>query len=145
MTSIKSEKTQISASAENVYNKLSNLENLKALLDKIPQDKIPEDKREMMKKLEITNDSITIPGGPAGNIKLRMADRMPYSLISMQGENTPIPLGMQMEIDSTSADTCDVQVAINMNIPAMLKPMISGPVKKVVDQFANVLKYIPFN
>ena len=47
MTTIKSEKREINASSEKVYDKLSNLENLKPLLEQIPRDQIPEDKLEM--------------------------------------------------------------------------------------------------
>lgn len=145
MTTIKSDKTQINASAETVFNKLSNLENLKELLDKIPQDKIPEDKKDLFDSLEITSDSITIKGGPTGAITLRVSDRLPNSLIRLEGEQTPVPLAMQLEIEPEGAENCTVQVAINLEIPAMLKPMVSGPLKKMVDQFAVVLKAIPFN
>lgn len=139
MTIIKSEKKTIHASAEHVYDKLSNLENLKPLLEQIPKDQIPEDKRQMLEDLHITADTISLPAGPVGSITLRMADRMPYSLISMKGEGSPVPMGMQLEIDSKGPQECEVQVAVSLEIPAMLKPMVSGPLKKIVNQFADVL------
>lgn len=145
MTTIKSEKTRINASAEKVYDKLSNLENLKPLLEKVPKDQIPADKREMFENLKVTADTISIPAGPVGSITLRVTDRMPYSLIQLSGEGSPVPMNMQLEIDSKGADECEVQVAINLEIPAMLKPMVSGPLKKIADQFANVLGSVPFN
>lgn len=145
MTTIKSEKTRINAPAQKVYEKLSNLENLKPLLERVPKDQIPEDKREMFENLNITADSINIPAGPVGSITLRVTDRMPYSLIQLTGEGSPVPLGMQLEIDPKGDDSCEVQVSINLEIPAMLKPMVSGPLKKIVDQFGTVLGAIPFN
>lgn len=145
MTTIKSDKTLLNAPAEVVYEKLSNLENLKTLLEKVPTDKVPEDKREMFEKLNITADTIEIPGGPAGNVKLRVKDRMAPTLIRLEGEGTPLPLSMQLEIEPKTADSCEVQVSLSLEIPAMLKPMISGPVKKIVEQFAQMLKAIPFN
>ena len=145
MTTIKSEKTLLNASAEVVFDKLSNLENLKTLLDKVPADKVPEDKRAMFENLKITPDTIEIPGGPAGTITLRVKDKMAPSLIRLEGEGTPIPLSMQLEIEPKGTENCEVQVSLSMEIPAMLKPMISGPVKKIVEQFAQMLKAIPFN
>lgn len=145
MTTIKSDKNLLNAPAEVVYEKLSNLENLKTLLEKVPTDKVPEDKREMFEKLNITADTIEIPGGPAGNVKLRVKDRMAPTLIRLEGEGTPLPLSMQLEIEPKTADSCEVQVSLSLEIPAMLKPMISGPVKKIVEQFAQMLKSIPFN
>lgn len=145
MTTIKSDKTQINASTETVFDKLSNLENLKTLLDKIPQEKIPEDKKDLFNNLIITSESITIQGGPTGAITLRVTDRLPHSLIRLEGEQTPVPLAMQLEIDPEGPDACIVQVSIHLEIPAMLKPMVSGPLKKMVDQFAAVIKAISFN
>lgn len=145
MTTIKSDKTLINAPAEVVYSKLSNLENLKDLLEKVPTDKVPEDKREMLENLKITSDSIEIPGGPAGVITLKVKDKLEPSLIRMEGEGTPIPLSMQLEIEPKTSESCEVQVSLSLEIPAMLKPMISGPVKKIVEQFAQMLKAIPFN
>lgn len=145
MTTIKSDKQTINAPAEKVYEKLSNLDNLKHLLDQVPVDSIPEDKRQMMDSVKITSDTISFPAGPVGEIKLRIADRLPYSLISLTGEGSPVPMGMQLEINALGADRCEVQVAVNLEIPAMLKPMVSGPLKKIADQFVNVMGAIPFN
>ena len=145
MTTIKSDKAAIAAPAERVYEKLSNLDNLKPLLEKLPKDSIPADKRDMFDNLKITSDTISIPAGPVGEIKLRMTDRLPYSLIRLTGEGTPVPMNMQLEIEPTGADACEVQVALNLEIPLMLKPMVSGPLKKVADQFVHVMGAIPFN
>lgn len=144
MTTIKSEKTRISAPAERVYEKLSNLENLKPMLENVPRDKVPEDKREMFDNLKVTSDTISIPAGPVGEIVLRLTDKLPYSLIRLTGEGTPVPMSMSMEMEAQGTDACEVQVAISLDIPIMLKPMVSGPLKKVVDQFAQVLGAIPF-
>ena len=145
MSTIKSETAVVNAPAVKVYEKLSNLDNLKPLLEMIPKESIPADKREMMDKLKITHDSISIPAGPVGDIKLRMTDLLPCSLIRLQGEGTPVPLGMQLEINDLGGDRSEVQVVIDIEIPAMLKPMVAGPLKKLADQFAQVLTAIPFN
>lgn len=145
MSTIKSEKAVVNAPAVRVYEKLSNLDNLKPLLEMIPKESIPADKREMMDKLKITHDSISIPAGPVGDIKLRMTDLLPCSLIRLQGEGTPVPLGMQLEINDLGGDRSEVLVVIDIEIPAMLKPMVAGPLKKLADQFAQVLTAIPFN
>lgn len=145
MTTVKSEKKIIAAPAEKVFDKLSNLDNLKPLLERIPRDNIPQDKLEMFENLKVTADTITIPAGPVGAITLRVTDRLPYSLIRLDGEGTPVPLNMQLEIGSRGENECEVQIAIHIDIPVMLKPMISGPLKKIVDQFSQVLGAIPFN
>lgn len=144
MTTVKSDRIQIAAPAERVYEKLTNLENLRPLLENVPRENIPEDKRELFDNLKITSDSITIPAGPVGEITLRMADCMPYSLIQLVGESAPVPMMMTLEIDEKDAEACEVQVGISLDIPVMLKPMVSGPLRKIVDQFAKVLGAINF-
>lgn len=145
MTTIKSDKTVVNAPAERVFSKLSNLENLKSLLDRVPVESIPEDKRAMLENLEITSETISIPAGPVGSITLRVTDRLPHSLIRLEGEGSPVPMGMQLEIEPLDDRRCEVQVAVNLDIPVMLKPMVSGPLKKIVDQFSQVLTAIPFD
>lgn len=145
MTTIKSDKKHMGAPAQTVYEKLSNLDNLKPLLEKVSPDMIPEDKREMFENLEITSDSISIPAGPVGQIVLRITDRLPYSLIRLSGEGSPVPMYMELDIADKGQDACEVQVAMSLDIPVMLKPMVSGPIKKIVDQFANVLGALPMN
>ena len=145
MTTIKSDKAIVSATPEKVFEKLSNLSNLKPLLEQVPKDQIPEDKREMFDNLKITEDSISIPAGPVGEITLRISDKLPNSLIRLAGEGSPVPMDMQLEIEPLGADQSEVQVAINLEIPAMLKPMVSGPLKKIANQFVNVLGAIKFN
>lgn len=142
---IKSEKKIVDAPASVVYEKLSNLENLKQLLDNLPADQIPEDKRQMFENLQITSDTISIPGGPVGAVKLRVTDKMPNSLIQLSGEGTPVAMYMRLEIEDKGASQCEVQVSMSLDIPVMLKPMVSGPLKKVVDQFIQVLGAIKFN
>ena len=145
MTTIKSDKAIVSATPEKVFEKLSNLSNLKPLLEQVPKDQIPEDKREMFDNLKITEDSISIPAGPVGEITLRISYKLPNSLIRLAGEGSPVPMDMQLEIEPSGADQSEVQVAINLEIPAMLKPMVSGPLKKIANQFVNVLGAIKFN
>lgn len=144
MTTIKSDKTTVNAPASRVFDKLSNLENLKPLLEQVPRDQIPADKQELFDRVQVTADTISIPGGPVGDIRMRVSDRLPDSLIQLSGEGTPVPMLMRLEIESLDADRCDVQVSVSLDIPVMLKPMVQGPLKKVVDQFAHVLGAIPF-
>ena len=132
------------ASAENVFAKLSNLENLRTLLEKVPAESIPEDKREIFNNLTITPDSITVPGGPVGALTFRMKEKKEPTFIKLEGEGTPVPLALVMHITPETASSSKANVDIDIEIPAMLKPMIGGSIKKMAEQFGQVLKSIPF-
>jgi hypothetical protein len=144
MSSYKSQNTLLNASAERVYDKLSNFENLKGLLEKVPLDQVPEDKRGMLESITITPDAITVPGGPVGALAFRIVEKSEPSLIRLQGEGSPIPLYLVMHITPETADSCSAQVEVDIDLPAMLKPMVGGHIQKMADQFGQVLKAIPF-
>lgn len=144
MTSYKSSQTQLSAPADRVFCKLSDLNSLGALISRVPAESIPDDKRKMLDQVRITEDSISLPAGPVGEITLRMSEKVTPTLIRMTGENTPVALSLEMHITPLTESSCEALVQIDIDIPAMLRPMVSGPLQKMVDQFAGFLKAIPF-
>ena len=144
MATYSSSTITLPASAENVFEKLSNLENLRTLLNKVPADQVPEDKREVFNNLKITSDSITVPGAPMGELTFRVTERVKPTLIRLSGEGSPVPLGLSMHLEPDGDNSCKAKVDINIEIPAMLKPMIGGHIQKMADQFGQVLTAIPF-
>lgn len=144
MAVYKSENIKLNASAEAVYNKLSNLENLRGMLDKVPADKIPEDKRQMFDNIKITSDTIEVPGGPMGNLTFRVVEREAPRLIKLKGEGIPIQMALVLNVLPVTESTSEANVDIDIDIPLMLKPMIGGQIQKIADQFGQVLGAIPF-
>ncbi len=143
MSEFKSDTVTLLSPAATVYSKLSNFENLKTLLDKMPAEGIDADKAEMLKQITVTHDTISFPGGPVGNVTLRATERIEPTLIHLEGEHTPMPLSMKLHLTPLGNET-QAQVVIDLQIPTMLRPMIAGPVQKMCDQFAQMLIRIPF-
>lgn len=144
MSTYSSGKVTLNASAEAVYDKLSNLENLQGLLNKVPADKIPEDKRQMFENIQITPDTISVPGGPMGNLVFRVIERKAPSLIKLQGEGVPVEMSLSLHINPLTENTSSANVDLDIDIPMMLKPMIGGQIQKIANQFGDVLGAIPF-
>ncbi len=144
MATYKSEEVTLKASAENVFDRLSNFESLKNLLAQVPAYQIPADKKEMFDSIHLSNDTIELPGGPVGSIKLRVTERTAPTRITLKGEGTPVPLQLQLDIHPVDDAACRAQAKVDIEIPAMLRPMISGPMQKMTEQFASVLRSIPF-
>lgn len=145
MAEYKSAETPIKASAEAVFNKLSNLEGLKELLSKVPQEKVPEDQRDLFNQVKITADSISFPAGPVGELTLRLTETVKPTYIRLDGVGAPVPMALMLNIHPSTEISCSVQVVIDLQIPAMLKPMVSGPLNKMVSQFAEMLRNLPFD
>lgn len=144
MSIYSSDKITLNAPATAVYDKLSNLENLQGMLNKVPADKIPEDKRQMFENIRITQDTIEVPGGPMGNLLFRVTERIAPSLIKLKGEGIPIEMSLVLHIVPVNDTSSSANVDIDINIPAMLKPMIGGQIQKIANQFGEVLGAIPF-
>lgn len=145
MATFKSDKVSLHYPAEKVFDKLSNLENLKSVLANMPKESIPSEQLQALNQVKVTSDSISLPAGPVGEITLRVSRKEPPAFIKLIGENSPVPLSLSIEIDSTDSNSCDVTVIFELEIPAMLKPMVSGPLNKMSSQFAEMIKLISFD
>ncbi len=145
MAEYKSVETPIKASAEAVYRKLSNLEGLKELLSRVPEDQVPADQRDLFNQIQITPDTISFPAGPVGNLALQLTETVEPTFIKLEGIGTPVPMALMLHIHPSTEISCSVQVEIDLQIPAMLKPMVSGPINKMVSQFAEMLRNLPFD
>lgn len=145
MATYNSGEVSLHAPAQTVFDKLSNLENLRSLLDKVPADQIPADKRQMFDSITITPDSITVPGGPVGTLTFRVKEKREPSLIRLEGEGAPVAMSLAMHITPDGEEYSRAKVDIDIAIPAMLKPMVNGPLQQMADQFGQVLKAIPFS
>ena len=144
MATFKSKDVELKGSAETVFDTLSKPGNLRNLLGRVPVEDIPADKREMLEQIEITDDSISFPAGPAGNLTLKVSKIERPTLIEMEGAGAPVRLALILRIRPTGAETSEGRVEIEIDVPMMFRPMISGPLQQLVDQFAQVLSSVPF-
>ena len=142
MATYSSEEVKLDYPAEKVFEKLSDMQNLKNLLAKVPASSIPDDQREMFDNLDIREDSITIPGGPVGALRLRMTERKAPELVKLSGEGTPVPLDVMLRIRPEGPEKCSARIELDIAIPAMLKPMVNGPLTQMTARMGDILKHI---
>jgi hypothetical protein len=128
--------------ASTVFEKYSDLEGLGELLKNVPEGYASADQMQMLSKIRVTSDTIVIPGGPVGEITLRVVERQAPTLIRLEGVGTPV-LGMSLHIVPLTPETCETYVQIDLQIPAIMKPMVNGPMQKMVDQFGQMMRQMP--
>lgn len=143
-TEYKSKDVELAAPIERVYVRFSNPENLKQLIDNAPSDRVPADKLEQLRSLEVTQDSITVPGGPTGAVTLKVSERVEPTLVAFRPEGIPIELQMLLMFEPASENSTIARAVITADIPMMLRPLVKGPLQKVVDQFAAMMEAMPF-
>lgn len=143
MATYKSDKVDIQASAQSVFRRLSNPENLRELLAKVPEGSLSEDQRAKLDQIELTADSITLSGAPMRSLTLRLTEKREPELIRFSGEGTPVPMALQVDITPLTDTMCQAQVVIELEIPMLLKPMVSGPMQQLVTQVGTLLRHFP--
>ena len=50
---------------------------------------------------------------------------------------------MSLHIVPLTPETCETYVQIDLQIPAIMKPMVNGPMQKMVDQFGQMMRQMP--
>lgn len=143
MATYNSEEVTLRRPAEAVFSQLSNLERLRDVIADVSADKINDEQRRQLESVKVTADTISFPGGPAGEVTLRITEAVSPTLIRLEGVGTPVPLSMSMHITPVLPEECTARVTIDLQIPAMLKPMVNGPLQKMADQFGMMLRNLP--
>ena len=84
MTKFESTVKVIPYSQERVYEKLSDLSNLEALKDRLPEDKV--------KDISFDSDTLSFSVAPVGQLTLKIVEREPSKCIKFETTNSPLPL-----------------------------------------------------
>ena len=147
---------QIQAPQGAVYDKISDLSNLEVLKQRMAdpsmreqiasqmgQDKV-EQFAQYLDNVSFDRDSITISGSPVGNMCLRIIEREEPKTIKMQGEGSPIPLNLWIQLLPNGDDASALRVVIKAELNFFIKQMASKPLQKAADGIAEMLARIPY-
>ena len=154
MTKYESGIKQIAAPVELVYQKLSNLENLRPLLEaprqlqgeelerlNVSEAQI-EEVREKLKDVRLTQDTIAIPAPMVGEIALRIIEREENKTIKFETEQSPILANMWIQVlppnDYESRGT-KMRLTLKADLNPMVKMMIGKKLEEGIDKFADLL------
>lgn len=136
MTKFESSIKIISAPQEAVYSKLSDLNNLQGVTDKLPKDKI--------KNISFDADNISIEAANLGSISLKIIEREPCKCIKFTTTSSPIPLDMWIQIVPTSGIECKIKLTVGMELNPFMKGIVQKPLKEGIEKFAEILSSIPY-
>ena len=128
-------------SQERVYSKLSDLSNLSSIKDRL--DMIKEKLDGKLEDMSFDTDSITLKV-QGFNLTLRIIEREPLKCIKFEGENTPIPLNLRIQILPESSDTAKMKVTIRAEVNMFMKAMVAKPLQEGVEKLADMLSMIPY-
>ena len=136
MTKFESDVKVIPYSQERVYSKLSDLNNLESVKDRLPQDKV--------KDLSFDTDTISFNVSPIGQITLKMVEREPYKCVKLESVNSPLPFNMWIQLVPVTESECKVKVTVGMEINPFMKTMVQKPLKDGLEKMVTMLSMIQY-
>lgn len=136
MSKFESSVKHIPFSQERVYNKLSNLNNLEAVKDRIPEDKV--------KDLAFDEDTISFNVAPVGILTLKIIEREPHKCIKMETVKSPLPFKLWLQIVAVDEEECKIKVTADVDINPFMKGMIQKPLQDALEKMAETLSAIQY-
>ena len=98
---------------------------------------MPAEERQKVGDVKFEQDAIVINTPQVGAITLRAVERTPRKVV-MKAENSPVPMSITVDIEPIDAGSCEVAGKMDVEIPAMLRPLVGPALQKAVDQFGNL-------
>ena len=129
MSNFKSPEVDVNLSAEMLYTKLSNLNNLKDILPSEITD------------FQSTEDSCSFKMGGMPRITLMTVEKTPFSKIILQAENSQIPFSLECNI-SQNGKNCKAVLEINAELNMMMRMMLEKPLTNFLNAIAKSLSQI---
>jgi hypothetical protein len=136
MSEFVSDTKRIPYSNDRVFVVLSDLSNLEKLKDHLPTDK--------MEGFSCDSDSCTFSVDPVGQMTVVVDEREPHETIKFTTQRSPIPMDMWIHLEPVAPDHTQMKITVSVGLPPLLKPMVSQPLRKALDNLANLLASLPY-
>jgi len=126
----------IGASRKQVYDMLSNLENIGRVVDRIPE--------KQRDNLSFDRDSVSIGGLPVGGVTVRIVGRDEPATIKMQAEQSPVPFFFWVQLLPEGDDQCKMRLTMKAELNPFIAQMAKKPLQEGIDKIADALEQINY-
>ena len=128
-------------SQERVYSKLEDLNNLAGVKERLEQ--MREQIGDKIQDIAFDRDSLTLIV-QGMNVTLRIIEREPCKCIKFEGDHSPIPLNLWIQILPVAEEQAKMKVTIRAEVNMFMKGLISKPLQEGVEKLAEMLTMIPY-
>lgn len=136
MTTFESDVKVIPYSQERVYNKLSDLNNLEAIKERLPKDKVND--------VSFDTDTLSFSVPAIGQLTLKVVEREPSTCIKFETTNSPLPFNLWVQLVAVSEEACKLKVTVRMELNPFMKAMIQKPLEEGLAKMADMLAMIQY-
>lgn len=119
-----------------IFNVLSDLNNIEKIKDRIPEDKI--------KNLEFDTDSCRFTVDPVGQVGLRIIEREPSKTIKFGAEQSPVAFNLWIQLKQVDENDTRIKVTVKADLNPMIKMVVSKPMETFVNKLAEILSQLPY-
>ena len=128
-------------SQERVYSKLEDLNNLASLKERFEQ--VREKVGDKIQDIAFDRDSLTLTV-QGMNVTLRIIEREPCKCIKFEGDKSPIPVNLWIQILPVTEDQAKMKVTIRAEVNMFMKAMVTKPLQEGVEKIADMLAMISY-
>ena len=122
MAKFKSPEVIVNKTAEELFNKIGDLNNLKEIMP------------SSIKNFKSTKTSCSFQMEGMPEMHLALSERIPFSKVSLTAQGSQIPFSLDCII-TNKGDQCQARLEINAELNMMMKMMVEKP----LNQFLNLL------
>ncbi len=121
---------------ERVYEKLSDLNNLESVKDKLPEDKV--------KDLSFDTDTLSFSVSPIGQLTLKVVEREPSNCVKFETVNSPLPFKLWIQLVPQTEEECKMKLTVDVDVNPFMKGMIQKPLQEGLEKIAETLSLIHY-
>ena len=133
MTSYESTIKTIPASQDLIFNTLADLANLDL------SDTTKEINDNYLKDLRIEGDTIFLKVDMMGELGLQLVEVDPNKTLKFKGLETPIEMLFWIQLKEVSSIDTRLKLTLKADIPMMIKPMASKPIKEFLEKLSTAI------
>lgn len=137
MTQFESKITPLKGNQEKVFDILSDFNNLSRFKGNIPEN-------DSIKNLVYEKDRCEVTVNPVGKIGVQIIERIPYSQINLQSENSPIKFTMSIDLQAITQEETQLKITLAADLNPLLKGMVGAPLQKFIDMLATQIGSLSF-
>ena len=139
MTTYSSKPVELPMSADQVYNRISNIQGFQERIDQLPADV-----KAKIGNVSFGEDKIVINAAPMGDMTLKVSEKIPGKRVALTAENAPVPIILSVNLQEKGADATEVITSIDVDMPAMLRPMVGPKLQEAAEKFDDMIKNLSF-
>lgn len=133
---LSSEKRVVNYPIERVFTKVSNFENLRAVVNERSFNGF---------SIEVLDeDRCSLQTGFTGNVLLEITHRQAPNLVCVTLKGSPIDGKLSLVLSSNDLSSTELQVKAEGDVPVFVRAMVSKPLGEALNKLVDLLSQIPY-